>query len=223
MKALPILSLAILLTSRAWSVENPIPTAHPADRYAALSEKAPFALATPAAPVVTPQASFAANWFVSGIARIGDADFVTIKARDQSTQFSLFAHETHPVNGVSVASVNWSETVGKSTVILQKGSETAKLEFNEMDLRGPQAAPTPQPGMNPSGVPMPQPVGMPPQIGTAPVGMPQPPGMPPQPVGIPRPGNMPVIVPAQATRQFPTPTANPNEVHRRVRIINQPK
>jgi len=39
----------------------------------------PFAVATPVAPAAEPQASFAANWFVSGIARIGDQDFVTIK------------------------------------------------------------------------------------------------------------------------------------------------
>jgi hypothetical protein len=42
-------------------------------------------------------------------------------------------------------------------------------------------------------------------------------------MGIPRPVNTPVVMPPQATRQFPTPVVNPNEVHRRVRIINQPK
>ncbi len=186
-----------------------MPAALPADRYAAMGEKSPFALATPAAPVITPQASFAANWFVSGIARVGDTDFVSIKARDLSTQFSLFGHEPNTANGVSVASVDWSETVGKSTVILQKGTETAKLEFNEADLRGPQSAPQPPPmGAIPTnGIPIPQSPGMP----------------PPQPMNIPRPVNPPITIPAQPLRQFPTPAVNnPNEVHRRVRIISQP-
>jgi hypothetical protein len=135
MKARPVLLFALLLAARAWSTENPIPTPLPTDRYDAIGEKSPFALATPVAAPAAPQASFAANWFVSGIARVGETDFVTVKARDLSTQFSLFGHEPHAGNGVSVASVNWSETIGKSTVILQKGSETAKLEFNEADAR----------------------------------------------------------------------------------------
>jgi hypothetical protein len=210
MKAPPILLLAAVFVSRAASVENAIPTPLPADRYAAMGEKSPFALATPAVALPPPQASFAANWYVSGIARVGDTDFVTIKARDLSTQFSLFGHEPSDANGVSVASVNWSETVGKSTVILQKGTETAKLEFNEAEIKGPQqAAAAPAPGANPAG-PMPMP--MPPR-----------PGMAPMPTNIPRPGNPPVVVPPQAAQQFPTATGNPNEVHRRVRIINQPK
>ena len=209
MKTPPLLVLAALVASRAWSAEQPIPAALPAERYAPKGEKSPFALATPAAPVVTPQASFAANWYVSGIARVGDTDFVTIKAKDLSAQFSLFGHEPNLGTGVSVASVDWSDTVGKSTVILQKGTETAKLEFNEAELRSPQSgAPQPPPlGANPAGgIPGPQPL-----------------GMPPQPMGIPRPMNPPVVMPPQSARQFPTPAANPNEIHRRVRIINQPK
>jgi hypothetical protein len=208
MKMPPLLLFSALLASRAWCVEQAIPAALPAERYAALSEKSPFALATPAAPMVTPQASFAANWFVSGIARVGDTDFVTIKARDLSTQFSLFGHEPNAANGVSVASVNWEDTVGKSTVILQKGTEIATLAFNEADLRGPQSAAQPPPlGANlAGGIPVPQPI-----------------GMPPQPMGIPRPGNPPVVMPPQATRQLPAAPPNPNEVHRRIRIINQPK
>jgi len=65
------------------------------------------------APAAEPQASFAANWFVSGIARIGDQDFVTIKARDLSTQFSLYGNEPDQKYGVTLASVDWSDAVGE--------------------------------------------------------------------------------------------------------------
>lgn len=119
-------------------------TPQPAERYTTMARKSPFALATAPLPTPAPQPSFANNWYVAGIGRLGDEDFVTIKSRDASLLFSIFGHETHPSTGVSVASVNWSETVGKSTVILRKGTETAKLEFNEADLRKPPAA-TPNP------------------------------------------------------------------------------
>jgi hypothetical protein len=122
------------------SAENPVPSAFPIDRYAPLRASSPFALATFVAPAPAPQASFAANWFVSGIARIGEDNFVTISSRDLSRQFSLFAGESK--DGVTLASVNWSDDVGKSTVTLRRGAETAQLEFNEAQVHGP-AAPTP--------------------------------------------------------------------------------
>jgi hypothetical protein len=120
------------------SAENPVPSAFPADRYASLRASSPFALATVVAPAPAPQASFAANWFISGIARIGDDNFVTISSRDLSRQFSLFAGES--IDGVTVAGVSWSDSVGKSTVTLRRGAETAQLEFNEAQVRGPVAA-----------------------------------------------------------------------------------
>ncbi len=149
MKTLRLICCTLALTSPAWSAEEAAPAPLPAERYAAMAGNSPFALATAVAPPEAPQASFAANWYVSGIGRHGDTDFVTIKSRDGSQQFSLFGRE--PQNGVTVASVEWSETVGKSTVILQKGTETAKLGFNEAELRGPAAgaAPAGAPGAQP--------------------------------------------------------------------------
>lgn len=124
----------------AYGADDAIPSALPADRYAGMSARCPFAVASPAVAPAQPQASFAANWFISGIGRINDDDFVTIKARDLSTQFSLYGREADPQTGVALASVNWSEVVGKSTVVLRKGTETAILEFNEAQIRNPPAA-----------------------------------------------------------------------------------
>lgn len=107
-------------------------------RYESLRTKSPFALATAAAATPAPQASFAANWYVTSVARIDDKNFATIKSRDLTTQFSLYGDE--PFDGVMLASVNWSDTIGKSTVILRKGTETARLEFNEAQLRSPAPA-----------------------------------------------------------------------------------
>jgi len=169
--------------------QNPVPQSFPKGRYDQLREHSPFSLATVQAPVVAPGPGFADNWFVSGIARLGDDDFVTIKSRDLAKQFSLFSNETDRETGVSVASVNWSDTVGKSTVILRKGTETAKLEFNEAEIHAtPQAAnPKPLPGVTP-------PANMQggPRPGPQPGGAQNP--LPPMPVGNPamgRPGGAP--------------------------------
>lgn len=131
---MPHFALALVLICHGLPLlaEDPVPSAFAKNRYESLRVKSPFAVATAAAPTVS-QASFAANWYVSGVARVGDENYVTIKSRDLATQFSLFAGQS--VGGVALASVTWSDQVGKSTVILRKGTETARLEFNEAQLR----------------------------------------------------------------------------------------
>ena len=165
-----------------------------------MREKSPFALATASVPIAS-TGSFAANWYLGAIGRLGDTDFVTIKSRDLSVQFTLFGHEPNPEHRVSISSVNWSDTVGESSVILQKGTETAKLEFNQSLLRAPApaAAKPPSPAVRTSAVP--------PDSGPT----------------LAAQGNTPVIVPNQADRPFPTAARNPTTIQRRVQIIAQPR
>lgn len=135
----PLILITMTLVGQSWLAfgEDTLPTAFDRSRYESLRTKSPFAIAT-AVATPTPQASFAANWFITGVARNDDKNFVTIKSRDLVTQFSLYGDEA--VDGVTLASVNWSDTIGKSTVVLRKGTETAKLEFNEAQLRSPTPA-----------------------------------------------------------------------------------
>lgn len=93
---LRLLGVLALILSLSFAValggaQDAIPQPRPKDRYESLRGHPPFSLATIATPPPAPQASFAANWFVSGIARIGDQDYVTIKA------------ETSPPNSRSLA------------------------------------------------------------------------------------------------------------------------
>jgi hypothetical protein len=171
-----------------------------------MANQSPFALATVTAPLASSQNSFASNWYVSGIARFGDDDFVTVKSRDAAVQFSLFGREPNSEHGVSVASVQWSETLGKSTVILQKGREMAKLEFNEAEVRAPAAtatAATP----NAKGAPAPRRLPLP--MGGKPSGTTAPP---------------PVVTPNASVRQFSANhNSRPIEPRRRERIIPRPR
>jgi hypothetical protein len=201
--------------------ESPIPHAWSATRYERMKQQSPFALATPVEPSAEPAASFAANWFVSGIGRMDGKDFVTIKARDLSTQFSLYGHDPNSENGVALASIEWSDKIGKSTVVIRKGSETAKLEFNEAEIRGPAQITTAK-GFPSRAIKMGTPPAMAgdrrPVTANSPAA-PSYPGIP----GLPNPGNPGAMTPPP---RFPSPTGgNPlqGQDRRRIPIINAPQ
>lgn len=117
--------------------DDALPRASPPDRYKILKTNCPFAISSPVAPAGPALPSFAANWYVNGIASFGDSAFVSIKARDLSVQISLFGSEADAKSGVSLVGIDWVEGIGKSVVTIRKGSEIAKLEFNEAVIHGP--------------------------------------------------------------------------------------
>jgi hypothetical protein len=122
-----------------------IPSAFPASRYEPLIKSLPFALATPVAAVAAP--GFAANMYLTGVAKIGSQNFVTIATRDQPpAHFSLTPGET--ADGISLVSVEWSEAVGKSKATIKKGTEFATLEFDQATMLKPPLI-TPQPQQMP--------------------------------------------------------------------------
>lgn len=228
-----ILPLLALLTAPALAAENVVPTAFPADRYAPIVEKSPFALATPLAPPPPPpSASFAANWFLTAVAKDPEGrDFVTIKAQDGSVHFSLGSGETD-ASGVSLASVDWSETMGKSTAIIKKGVETAKLIFSQTEMTPAPPAPGgrggPRPGL-PPGAPPPvtiSAVPAAPVVGGGPT-QPQPQDGGGRGIPLPRPTGGPGVVPPPPVisgQQTPASTGVPSgeSSRRRIRTIPSP-
>ena len=186
-----------LVTSPAFALESVVPAPFPADRYEKLAEKCPFAVA-PKMEVTPPQqAGFAANWFLTMAGRDAQGrDVVTIRAQDGSAHFSLYGNEPYPdenstAYGVSLASINWSDTFRETTAIIKKGAETAKLIFSKEETvavapqsGGPKPllpGQQPQPVINRPGVPVANPAqGIQPRINlprpsTAPVVSPPPP------------------------------------------------
>lgn len=142
---------------------NPVPeelTPWPITRYEKMIRKSPFAPATPV--VGTPQPpNFAANLYISGLAKIGDRDFVSISSRDQTSKISLFSGDTSS-DGIQLVTVQWSDAVAKSKVTVKKGTEFAVLEFDQTLIKN--AAPAMPPGVPVPGI-----------------------GVPPRSVAIPRP------------------------------------
>ena len=216
-----LIAFLALVTSQSLAVESAVPAPFPSDRYEKMAEKSPFALATPAAPVTAPQASFAANWFLTAAGRDAQGrDFVTVKAQDVSVHFSLYGNEPYPDEnsaafGVSLASINWSDTFRETTAIIKKGAETAKLIFNKEETvavapqsGGPKPllpGQQPQPVINRPGVP-----GANPAQGIQ------------QRINLPRPSTAPVVSPPPpVTGNGAQPAAGQDR--RRIRNIAAPQ
>jgi len=116
----------------AWAGPQALPTPFPEARYARMSKRSPFAVATAAATPAAAAPGFAAQLFVDGVAHYGDTDYVGIKSRDLDKPVAIFvAVGTTTEDGLKVERVQWSDETGKSTVEVSKGGEKATLEFDE--------------------------------------------------------------------------------------------
>jgi hypothetical protein len=145
----PIFYGAALLLG-AWSLASAggLPVATPLDRYQPMLDQSPFALATQAAtpPPVTDNDGFAKDLVLIGVARLTAGEFVSISSRDQTQRFALSSGESY--NGITVASVAWSDAMGKTKVTLKKGSEYGVIGFDEALLAAATKGPAVPPGAN---------------------------------------------------------------------------
>lgn len=212
------------------------PTPIPAARYDGMIKKSPFAPATAATPPPPSAPGFAANLYVTGVARIGNRNFVTVLSRDQQSRFSLLEGEKSP-EGIEVSKVEWSDEVGKTRVHLKKGKETGVLEFDQALLQKGVAGATAAAGGMPGAAGM-MTGGGPAQPGVNPgqpgiitgsnrpagAGMRRQPAMP-RTAPAPVPPQVPVPMPAPAAGNVggpavPGPASAQREPRRRIRIIN---
>ena len=109
--------------------EPAIPQAFSPSHYARLLQRSPFAPATaPVAEDVTPD--FAANLYITGVAKIGTQDCVFIASKDQQQRYALFSGEPGP-DGISLVSIQWATEASKSVVRIRKGSQEATIKFDE--------------------------------------------------------------------------------------------
>ena len=121
--------LSFALGFSAVAADAVLPSPLPPARYDGMRKKSPFAPATAAATSV-PAPGFAIDWYVSGLAKIGDKDFVTIQSRDGQKRFSLWTGETGP-EGITLNKIDWAPEITKSKVVVKKGAEIASLEFDQ--------------------------------------------------------------------------------------------
>ncbi|PYJ25791.1 MAG: hypothetical protein DME91_02080 [Verrucomicrobia bacterium] len=141
---LSILSIFALLGALSSDGDDVLPPRFNFDRYSAMLEKSPFAVATAVAlPATTPD--FAKDLYVANAAHSPEGDLVTI-ASSSDHNFKKYLTTKEPVDGYSIASIEWSDRVGETKVTISKDGQFASITFNQalMSQSSP-AAPNPLP------------------------------------------------------------------------------
>src|SRR6516165_1097032 len=121
-----ILAMAGITYSKA---EDVLPPQYNFDRYSKMVDQSPFAVATAvAAPAATPD--FAKDLYIANAAKSQDGDLVTI-ASTSDHNFKKYLTTREPVDGYSIANIEWSDKVGGTKVTISKDGNFATLTFNQ--------------------------------------------------------------------------------------------
>jgi hypothetical protein len=151
-----ILTILGVLHSQA---EEVLPPRFNFDRYAKMVDKSPFALATAvAAPAATPD--FAKDLYIANVAHSSEGDMVTL-ASTSDHNFKKYLTTKEPVDGYSIANIEWSDKVGATKVTISKDGNFATITFNQALLsQGAPNAGGAARSFLPQVPPVPNPVGM---------------------------------------------------------------
>ena len=115
-----------------------LPTKLNFDRYKAMLDHSPFAVATAVVvPAATP--NFAKDLYVANAAKSPDGDMVTI-ASVTDKDFKKYLTTKTPVDGYGIASIEWSDKIGETKVTISKDGQYATLTFNQSELSKPAPA-----------------------------------------------------------------------------------
>lgn len=148
MKPIAIWMSILMLAGAVLARADDIPPRFNFDRYQAMLDRSPFAVATAVAlPAATPD--FAKDLYVANAAKSPDGDMVTL-ASSSDKNFKKYLSTKQPEDGYSIANIEWSDRVGATKVTISKDGKFATLTFNQALLTQP--GPNPMP---PSAAPMP--------------------------------------------------------------------
>jgi hypothetical protein len=166
-----LMSAATLLGAICAQAEDVLPPRFAYDRYSKMVDNSPFAIATAvAAPAATPD--FAKDLYVANAARSPDGDLVTL-ASTSDHNFKKYLTTKAPVDGYSIANIEWSERVGATKVTISKDGNFATITFNQALLQQSASNPAlasrmftpPTPNISTPNVASPKPpAGLPPEM-----------------------------------------------------------
>jgi hypothetical protein len=149
--SLTFISMFALFGAIGGQADDVLPPRFNFDRYAAMMNHSPFAIATAIAlPSATPD--FARDLYVANAARSPDGDIVTI-ASSSDQNFKKYVSTKEPVDGYSIASIEWSDRVGATKVTISKDGKFATITFNEALLSQPLPNAAPAPALPTTAVP----------------------------------------------------------------------
>ena len=134
------------------SADDVLPPRFNFDRYTRMVDQSPFAIATAAAlPEATP--GFAKDLYIGNASRSPEGDMATIMS-SSDRNFKKYLTTREPVDGYSIASIEWSEDVGKTKVTIGKDGQFATLTFNQSLLSQAASAGRPIANQMPPRVPI---------------------------------------------------------------------
>jgi len=143
MRPFDLLILLILGSTMAAARGEDLPKRPDFARYQPMMSRSPFAIATAVAvPAATPD--FAKDLFVANAAKSPDGDMVTIGS-SSDRNFKKYLTTRAPVDGYTIASIEWSDKVGATKVTINKDGKFATLTFNQALLTAPITSAVPQP------------------------------------------------------------------------------
>jgi hypothetical protein len=127
--SLAVLSSSAVIGALSGSADDVLPPRFNFDRYTRMADQSPFAIATAAAlPEATPD--FAKDLYIANAARSPEGDMTTLMS-SSDRNFKKYLTTREPVDGYSIASIEWSEDVGKTKVTISKDGQFATLIFNQ--------------------------------------------------------------------------------------------
>jgi uncharacterized protein with LGFP repeats len=133
--SLMLMSILALLGVISAHAEDVLPPQFNFDRYSKMVDHSPFAIATAvAAPAATPD--FAKDLYVANAARSPEGDLVTL-ASSSDHNFKKYLSTKQPVDGYSIANIEWSDRVGATKVTISKDGNFATVTFNQALLSQP--------------------------------------------------------------------------------------
>ena len=190
--------IAVSLMPMIALADDPLPKRPDFNRYQAMLNRSPFAIATVAVPSATPD--FAKDLYVANAAKSADGGFVTIASATDKNFKEYVSTKGPNEDGFAISDIQWSDQIGQTKVTITKDGKYATLTFNQALLS--------QLAQNPN---QPQANALQPQL--------FPPGMsvPPQPYQKPAP--IPSLPP---TYQQGRLTPQPGQIHQRGVIQRNP-
>src|SRR5438046_6841531 len=151
------LSILISIMPVMALADDPLPKRPDFNRYKAMLDRSPFAVATVAVPTATPD--FAKDLYVANDARSDDGAFVTLASATDRNFKEYLTTKGPNEHGWGISDIQWSDQIGQTKVTITKDGKYATLTFNQALLS--QAAQTSnqpqfnavQPPLFPPGVP----------------------------------------------------------------------
>jgi hypothetical protein len=133
--SLTLIFILALLGAIHSQAEEVLPPQFNFDRYSKMVDHSPFAIATAVAPpAATPD--FAKDLYIANAARSPEGDIVTL-ASSSDHNFKKYLTTKEPVDGYSIANIEWSDKVGATKVTISKDGNFATITFNQALLSQP--------------------------------------------------------------------------------------